>query len=176
MKPKLIHRLTLGILVALLLTSPLLLGCVQVQVTGEKRDEATPTPYGVLSSPREEHDLAILGIEFSPPLKYEEIAAAGKLALLAAVENRGSSVESNVVLEARLTGITDTDRILSRSENLPSIAPGEVGLLHFENLFLIPYRPSYVLTVIVLPVPGEVHVADNQRTYRFQIVFPTPTP
>ncbi len=56
MKPRLANRMALAGLLALLVSSPLLAGCVQVQVTDEKQETATPTPYGELVAPREERD------------------------------------------------------------------------------------------------------------------------
>lgn len=172
MKPRLVKRVAL----ALLLATPLLAGCVQVQVTDEDREAATPTPYGELTSPREVRDLAILGMEFNPPLKFEEVIAAGKVTLLVAVENRGLTVEYGVAVEARLVGATETDVLVRRSERIDALAPGEVKLVRFENMALVPYRPAYVMTVAVSPAPGEVRLADNQRSYRLQVSIPSSTP
>ncbi len=176
MKPKLVNRMALASLLALLLASPLLAGCVQVQVTDEDRQTATPTPYGELTSPREVHDLAILGIEFNPPLKFEEVIAAGKVTLLVAVENRGLTVENAVSVEARLVGAAETDVLVRRSDHIDTLAPGEVKLVRFDNMALVPYRPVYVLTVAVAPAPGEIRLTDNQRSYRLQLSVPTATP
>ena len=176
MKPNTARRLALGCVIALLLLSPLVSGCAQVQVTDEKaEDESTPTPYGVVAWPAEDHDLAILGIEFSPPLRFADVIAAGKLTLLVALENRGNSRESDVIVEARLVDSADVEIIPRRSQQLASMGPGEVKLVRFEDLAFIPYRPAYVMTVSVLPVPGEVRTIDNQRSYRFQLIVPTPT-
>ena len=176
MKPRWLNRIALACLATLLLASPLLAGCVQVQVTDEGRDAATPTPYTELASPREARDLALLGIEFNPPLKFEEVVAAGRLALVVAVENRGLSIESQVDVEARLTGVGETDELVKRSQTVESIAPGEVRLVRFESMVLLPYRSAYVMTVSVLPVTGETRTADNQRSYRLSLSVPTSTP
>lgn len=176
MIPKLVNRVALALLLTLLTATPLLAGCVQVQVTDEDRETATPTPYGELTSPREVRDLAILGIEFNPPLKFEEVIAAGKVTLLVAVENRGLTVENGVSVEARLVGAAETDVLVRRSDRIDALAPGEVKLIRFENMALVPYRPAYVLTVAVAPAPGELRVVDNQRSYRLQISIPTATP
>ena len=116
MKPRLVNRVALALLLALLLATPLLAGCVQVQVTDAGRETVTPTPYGELTLPREVRDLAILGIEFNPPLEFQEVIAAGKVTLLVAVENRGLTVENGVVVEARLVGATETDVLVRRSD------------------------------------------------------------
>jgi hypothetical protein len=176
MKPKLVNRVALGLLLAVLLATPLLAGCVQVQVTDEGRETVTPTPYGELTLPREVRDLAILGIEFNPPLKFQEVIAAGKVTLLVAVENRGLTVENAVVVEARLVGANETDVLVRRSDRIDALAPGEVKLVRFDNLVLVPYRPAYMLTVAVSPAPGEVRLADNQRSYRLDVSIPSPTP
>jgi hypothetical protein len=176
MKPRLVNRVALALLLALLLASPLVAGCVQVQVTDEDRVTVTPTPYGELTSPREIRDLAILGIEFNPPLKFEEVIAAGKVTLLVAVENRGLTVENDVTVEARLVGAAETDVLVHRSDRIDALAPGEVKLVRFDNMALVPYRPAYVLTVAVSAAPGEVRLADNQRSYRLQVSVPSATP
>jgi hypothetical protein len=176
MKPSLVNRVALASLLALLLATPLLAGCVQVQVTDEEHETVTPTPYGELTSPREARDLAILGIEFSPPLKFEEVIAAGKVTMLVAVENRGLTVENGVTVEVRLVGAGETDVLVRRSDRIDALAPGEVKLVRFENMALVPYRPAYVLTVAVSTAPGEARMADNQRSYRLQVSIPSPTP
>jgi hypothetical protein len=176
MKPRLANRLALALMLALLLATPLLAGCVQVQVTDEDHEAATPTPYSELTSPRELRDLAILGIEFNPPLKFEDVIAAGKVTLLVAVENRGLLVENAVTVEARLVGANETDVLVRRGDRIETLAPGEVKLVRFENMALVPYRPAYVLTVAVSPAPGEVRLADNQRSYRLQVSIPSATP
>jgi hypothetical protein len=176
MRPNLVNRAALVCLVALMLASPLVAGCVQVQVTDVDRATSTPTVYGELTPPREVRDLAILGIEFNPPLKYEEVLAAGRLTLLVAVENRGLVVENNVLVEARLADVTDSDVLARRSERLDTLAPGEVRLVRFDSLALIPYRSAYLMTVSVTPAPGETHTLDNQRSYRLAVSVATPTP
>ena len=176
MKPWWQRRIAVACLATLLLTSPLLAGCVQVQVTDEGRDAATPTPYTELAFPREARDLAILGIEFNPPLRYEEMASLGRLALVVAVENRGQSVESDVMVEARLAGTGEADVLMRRSEQLESIAPGEVRLVKFEGLSPVPYRSAYSMTITVSTAPGETHTIDNQRTYRLSVTLPGVTP
>jgi hypothetical protein len=178
MKPRLVNRAALTVLLALSLAMPLLAGCVQVQVTDEGHETDTPTPYGELTSPREVRDLAIMGIEFNPPLQSEQVIAAGKLTLLVAVENRGLTVENAVLVEARLAGSGETDILVQRGERIETLAPGEVKLVRFENMALVPYRPAYVLTVAVAPAPGEFRLADNQRSYRLQVSIPSvmPTP
>lgn len=176
MKPWWQRRIAVACLATLLLTSPLLAGCVQVQVTDEGRDAATPTPYTELAFPREARDLAILGIEFNPPLRFDEIIAARRVALVVAIENRGLAVESQVVVDAWLTGSGETQELIKRSEILESIAPGEVQLVRFESMSLLPYRSAYVMTVSVTPAPGETRTSDNQRSYRLSVSVPTPTP
>ena len=176
MTPRRRNRIALLCLIGLLLASPMVAGCVQVQVTDADDLTATPTPYSEIVSPREARDLAILGIEFNPPLRYEDVVAAGRLTMMAAVENRGVSAEYDVVVEARLVGSSDSDVLVRRTERLQSIAPGEVRLVRFESMALIPYRPAYLMTVSVAPVPGETHVSDNQRSYRLAVSVPSSTP
>lgn len=150
----------------------LLPGCGQVVITEEVINTPVPTPYSILAAPNAGHDLAILGIEFDPPLRYDEVMAAGRLALLVAVENRGSYLESDILVEARLLGASESDEILRQTAHLDTIAPGEVRIARFESLRLLPYRPTYTLVVTVSPLPGETRLSDNQRTYRFRVILP----
>jgi hypothetical protein len=172
MNHRLLHRIGLATMLTLLVASPALAGCVQVQVTDLPVEAATPTPYGELTSSREAHDLAILGIEFNPPLKAQDVIASGKITLLVAVENRGMSAENPVKLDARLVGAGETEVLLENSQTLDSIAPGEVKLIRFDNLVIVPYRTAYIMTVTVSPAPGETRLADNQRSYRLQLSVP----
>jgi hypothetical protein len=167
------RRLSLALVLILLAASPALAGCAQVQVIDADRPTETPTPYSELTSQREPRDLAILGIEFNPPLRYEEVVAAGRMTMLVAVENRGLLAEANVQVEARLVGAGDSDLLADRTEQLDVIAPGEVRLVRFDSLSLVPYRPSYLLTVIVSPAAGEANLADNQRTYKLSVSVPS---
>lgn len=166
------RRLSVALLMTFLAASPALAGCVQVQVTDADRLANTPTPYSELTSPREGRDLAILGIEFNPPLRYEDVAAAGRMTMLVAVENRGLQAETGVHVEARLVGASDADELARRTERLDTIAPGEVRVVQFDGLSLVPYRPSYILTVTVSPAAGESRLADNQRSYKLSVSVP----
>jgi len=177
MKHSPLSRTALSLVLALSLIALLLTGCGQVVITKEEvTNTPVPTPYGVLTAPGGGHDLAVLGIEFNPPLRYDAVVAAGRLALLVAVENRGSYLEENVQVEARLLGLTESDEILKRTTYLDVLAPGEVKVARFENLQLLPYRPNYTLVVTVPPLPGETRLADNQRIYRFRVILPASTP
>ena len=169
MTPDWQRRLSVALLMVLLATSPALAGCVQVQVTDADRPTTTPTPYSELTSPREARDLAILGIEFNPPLRYEEVVSAGRMTMMVAVENRGLMAEADVQVEARLVGTGDGDELIRRTERVDAIAPGEVRVVGFDNLSLVPYRPAYILTVTVNPATDETRLSDNQRTYRLSV-------
>lgn len=163
-----------AILILTLSIISLLPGCGQVVITTNEEVTSTPmpTPYSSLSAPSEGHDLAILGIELNPPLRYNEVLTTGRLALLVAVENRGTYLERDIPVEARLLGVSESDEILRRTTHLDVIAPGEVKIARFEILRLLPYRPTYTLVVTVLPLPEETHLSDNQRTYRFRVILP----
>ncbi|MBI5956225.1 MAG: hypothetical protein HY871_04415 [Chloroflexi bacterium] len=136
----------------------------------------TPTPFVVSLPSDAAHDLAIMGIDFDPPLKYELVAAAGKLQLLVAVENAGTQVEYNVAVEARLVGGQEGDVLLRRTQLIEVLAPGEIKIARFENLSVPPLRDSYILVIDLPLVPEETNAGNNQRVYHFQLVKATPSP
>lgn len=153
-------------------------GCYQIRLEDHIIGDLveTPTPFVVSLPSGAAHDLAIMGIDFDPPLKYELIAATGKLQLLVAVENAGTQVEYNVAVEARLVGGQENDVLLRGTRLVDVLAPGEVKIVRFENLSVPPLRDSYTLVINLPLVPGETNAGNNQRAYHFQLVNATPSP
>jgi len=153
-------------------------GCAQLRVVDQDTgvDIAVPAPITVGTVTGAAHDIAIMGIDFTPPLQQTEQAlSSSKLTLLVAIENKGVQVESNVVVEARLLSGTK-ESLLQGVSSLEAIAPGEVKIASFSDFSLVSLKPDYQLAVHVPGVPGETRLADNDKHFRLQIVGPGSTP
>jgi len=162
------------VMVIMMLTSLSLAGCAEIKIVDRAPD--SPSTLSLSNKVRtlvDEHDLAILAIDFDPPLEYEQIVVKGEQAtLLVAVENIGLQTETDVKVKTRLSASEDETPILERTCYIDAIAPGQIKIARFKDLSRIPYRQAYRLEVWVLPVPGEIGVEDNQRSYDLYITMP----
>ena len=140
-----------------------LLGCIPgVEVL----QPATSMPLATVAP--EEHALAIIGVDFDPPLDHAQVLANGGVTLLVAIENRGLADEAEVKLAVRLLdgAAGQGDRVLLNERvTLKELVAGEVRILPFTQVSQLPQRNSYELVVALDPVPGERDIADNYRTY-----------
>jgi hypothetical protein len=159
-------RATTLLLVLLALT-----GCVEVQVVDTTpaivAPEALTSPQPV-SSP--EHNLAVLAVDFDPPLSYQQlIARRQSVALLVAIENMGSSTERNVKVQAQLSSPEDPHLLLAQEAAVSDIAPGELQIVRLAPLGEIPVLGTYRLEVMVVPADGEQDLSDNRKAFDIQI-------
>jgi hypothetical protein len=164
-----LRRLRVALLLSVLLTG-VLTGCTQIQIETRSPDALNTVSQAIPVTPLE-HDVAILAIDFDPPL--DTVASVQDLSvvhLLVAVENSGLSVERDltVVVELRLDN-RDPSPALVRVASIEQIAPGEVKVIRLRDLSDIPIRAEYWLKVRILPVAGEEDIADNQRIYRLRL-------
>jgi hypothetical protein len=155
----------------LILALGTLAGCADVQVV-----DTTPAAVtsGTLTSPlttqSKAHNLAVLTLDFDPPLSYQQLLIRPQSAqLLVAVENRGSSTERDVIVRVELTTPEDPDMILTQAASLASIAPGEIQVASFARLGELPYHQIYHLEVMVDSVTGESNLVDNRKAFDIQI-------
>ena len=161
------------VMVIMMLTSLSLAGCAGVEIV-----DRAPVSLDTLSLSKartlvDEHDLAVLAIDFDPSLEYEQIVVKGEQAtLLVAVENIGLQTEVDVKLKARLSAYEDDTPILEKTCHIDTIAPGQIKIARFKDISRIPYRQAYRLKVWVLPVLGEIGVANNERSYDLYINMP----
>lgn len=143
--------------------------------------EQVPAPLTEVSkgemSPPDEHDLAILAIDFDPPLGHTDLwAEREKVTLLIAVENRGLSREEEVKVSAELSVPDESETLLAQSATLPDLAPGEVQVVRFTGISNLPYRSAYRLKVQVSPVEGEGALSNNAKIYELTIKEPAREP
>ncbi|MBN1661748.1 MAG: hypothetical protein JXA93_25365 [Anaerolineae bacterium] len=146
-----------------------LVGCAEVEVI----DTTPEAEVGVFTSPLSEqskHDLAVMTVEFDPPLSYQQlIARRQSVALLVVVENRGTITEREVVVEAKLTSPQDSTLSIAQEAVVGGIAPGEIRIVRFRRLDDIPYHETYRLEVAVEPVSGESNLSNNRKAFEIQI-------
>jgi hypothetical protein len=157
-----LHLKRLALLAAIIISS--LTGCIQIEVVDHQEEDnaETPTP--------DEHDLAILAVDFEPQLDYEQIVNnPDGITLLIAVENTGMSTETDVLIEAQLCCDEARTIIAERSAEIASIAPGETQVVRFAQIPRPPYRQAYQLSVQAVAVPGETNLANNSRIYDINI-------
>lgn len=154
----------------LLLALVALAGCAEVEVVdstppiGASEPFISPPPSGAAR-----HNLAVLAVDFDPPLDYQQLIRKQSVALLVAVENTGDSTERNVVVHAQLTTPQDADLLLTQGASVVSIAPGEIQVVRFERLGTIPFHRTYRLEVRVDPREGETDLGDNVKAFDIQI-------
>jgi hypothetical protein len=159
--------------VILMLASLSLAGCAEVKIVDRAPVSLDALSLSKVKTPVDEHDLAVLAIDFDPSLEYEQIVVEGEQAtLLVAVENVGLKAEVDVRVKARLSAQDDDIPILEKTCRIDTIAPGQIKIARFKDISRIPYRPAYRLQVWVLPVPGEIGTANNQKSYDLYINTP----
>lgn len=162
-----LHLRRLTLIVGIVVLS--LTGCIRVEVVDhqEETDAETPTPSQITP---DEHDLAILAVDFEPQLNYDQIVNnPDSTTLLIAIENTGLSTETDVLIEAQLSADEGRTIIVERSAEIASIAPGETQVVRFSQIPRPPYRPTYQLSVRAVPVSGETNLANNLRVYDINI-------
>ena len=160
--------------VIMMLASLSLAGCAEVEIVDRATVSLdTLSLSSKIRAPVDEHDLAVLAIDFDPSLEYEQIVAKGEQAtLLVAVENLGFQTEADVKVKARLSDYEDDTPILEKTCCIDTIAPGQIKIARFKDISRIPYRQAYRLKVWITPVAGEVGMANNQRSYDLYINMP----
>ncbi len=151
--------------VALLLTVVLLTtACsgVRVNVHGGP-SHAIRTP----STGRGE-ELAIVGVDFDPPLDYVDSIQKQGIMLLVAVENRGDVPMTGVRIDATLYYGKTGKNALKRSGILPTLSPHRIVVYRFPRMRHIPARRSYTLRIRLLSSDGTRVL--NERRYTIDIV------
>ena len=158
------RRGTLGLMLALALT--VLPGC-----TSDIEVLQPAGPAGAATVVPQEHDLALVAVEFDPPLSSAQVLADG-VTLLVAVENRGLTDEQNVGVTARLCEQASGGgqvELLAETITLDMLRPGEIRAVRFTQVSQLPLRADYGLVLELMPVPGESYLADNARTYDIRV-------
>lgn len=162
-----LHLKRLALVVGLVVLS--LTGCIRVEVVDHQEEIEKETPSPSRLAP-DEHDLAILAVDFEPQLDYDQIVNnPDGITLLIAVENTGISTESDVLVEVQLSCDEGRTIIVERSAEIASIAAGETQVVRFAQIPRPPYRPIYQLSVQAVAVLGETNLVNNSRVYDISI-------
>jgi hypothetical protein len=152
-----------GLLLLILIVAPVaLLGC---QPSIEVVQPASPVPAPTAAL--DERNLAIMGVDFDPPLEAGQILTGSGITLLVALENQGRQTEPAALVTAHLYDPDSVARADLAGETITvrSLAPGELRVVRFTQVNDLPVRTHYKLAVEVAPLPGERQVDDNVRTY-----------
>jgi len=148
-------------------------GCAGVEIVDRAPASLNTLSLGKNRTPMDEHDLAVLAIDFDPSLDATQILVKDERAtLLVAVENVGLQAEYDVKVKARLSDYEDDTPILEKTCRIDAIAPGQIKIARFKGISRVPYRPSYRLKVWVMPVESETSLANNQKSYDLYINIP----
>jgi hypothetical protein len=149
-------------LLVLVAVSATLLGCQpSIEVVQPVSPLAPPTVMP------EEHGLAIMGVDFDPPLEAGQILTSGGVTLLVALENQGQFTEPTARVTARLYD-PESPRsadLASETITVRGLAPRELRVIRFTQVTDLPVRMRYKLAVEVSPAPGERELLDNVRIY-----------
>jgi hypothetical protein len=116
----------------------------------------------------DEREVAIMGVDFDPPLDAAQIMSNGGVTLLVAIENQGRVAEPVVRVSAKLFDPQDTTtsgELVNETITVRSLAAGEVRVVRFTQVTELPLRSRYKLIVEVVPVTGERDHDNNVRTY-----------
>jgi len=118
------------------------------------------------------HAIAIVGVTFDPPLEYSRIIMAGGVSLIVAIHNQGQSPEFDLTVTARLldpSGVDNDETLLNETAVIEHLEPGDIRLVRFNQVTMLPARGRYELVVEVSPVSGEQIFEDNSRVYEIVI-------
>jgi len=155
----------------LLLAAVALSGCVEVQIV-----DATPVAGSDLVQTAPElpaggpHDLAVLAVDFDPPLDYHHLITLRQpISLLVAVENRGGATERKVAVAVLLTSPEAPALEKTGAATIESISPGEIQVVRFPALQEIPLLMRYRLDVTVGPLEEERSLSDNRMSFEIKI-------
>ena len=171
------RRQGIFLLVALLVAPGLLaLGCEDgkiARVAAEKAMSRQAPVTVAASRPKAPlHDLAVISLDFDPPLRLLQIdRSTTDVALLAAVDNKGESAERQVVVTATLRSQEENEVLTQRRQVVEHLSAGQATIVRFDGFARIPRRSGYVLTVTVEAVAGEADVANNTKTVPLQLVL-----
>jgi hypothetical protein len=150
-----------------------LTGCVQeVEVVDATPAAGTTEDPGDGSSLQgAEGNLAVVAVDFDPPLNYEQlILLRQSITLLVTIANTGDVRQDDVTVRAELTSPEDAELFITQGASLSSIAPGESQVVRFAPLSGIPHLQAFHLEVMVDAGEGERELHDNRRAFEIQII------
>ncbi len=113
------------------------------------------------------HNVAVVGVDFDPPLGAD-VELHNGVTLLIAVANQGLSTEALVNVTARLldplAGVESED-LQHETVILRDLAPDEVHIVRLAAVSALPPRSHYQLVIEIAPLDDEGELRDNILTY-----------
>jgi hypothetical protein len=151
------------------LVSVLLVGCARVEVYDASANAALAVP--TVEPIKADSGLRILAIDFDPPLSsLTSPVNTTQLTLLVAVENAGLQGERDVAIRVELwQGIPDREPVMTRTEEVPIITPGEVRVVSFTGIADLQPYPTYWLKVEAISSGQAGASPESQRVYRIRL-------
>jgi hypothetical protein len=148
-----------------------LAGCAEVDIVDKEPSASTPD---TLADPTTlgdgTHNLAVLAVDFDPPLTYQQLMLRPQsVELLVVIENTGKVTEHDVTVRAQLSTPLNPDYALTQGASVAKIAPGEIQIVRFARLSEIPFHETYNLEILVESVEGETNLTDNTKAFELQI-------
>ena len=156
--------------VALVLLLVSLTGCARLITASGEGALSLATPINtvpILTPAPVQHDVAVTAVEFDPRFS-SELLQAHPVSVSAVIENKGNQRESNILVEAILSGETDKDRLLHCLAQIDNLVPGESKVIRFGTTSQVPLRTKYVLKVEAKLVPDEELLYNNVKTIVFE--------
>jgi len=141
-------------------------GCGSISVADNTPTSSTPALSSEVSdslATGPSHDLAIMGVDFDPPLDVDRIANHEPITLVVGVSNQGNRRETNVRLTADLWSVDRSQHLLHSEQTMGSIAAGNVVPVRLVNTRTPPFLTVYHLSVDIVPVDGESNTQNNSR-------------
>ncbi|MCL5110025.1 MAG: hypothetical protein M1401_14430 [Chloroflexi bacterium] len=159
--------LALALALSLLVLFP---GCSKVTMVAPSGGAAVAEAAAVVGP---SHDVAVTSLDFDPPLRVLQVGQQqSDVALLVAVDNKGTYTEQQVNVVVTLRATPDDEVLLQRRQVVSTLAPGQAAVVRYEGFPNIPARDGYLLTVAVDQVPGEQNLANNSKSLPLQLVMP----
>jgi len=113
------------------------------------------------------HNVAVVGVDFDPPLNGDVDVQSG-VTLLVAVANRGLSTEPVVNVTTRLLDpLLDGagEDLQHETVILRDLAPDEVRIVRLATVSELPARSRYQLVIQIAPLNDEGYLEDNVQIY-----------
>ena len=134
--------------------------------------DSSPGAVAVEAAEGPRHDVAVISLDFDPPLRVLQIDEAhSNIALLAAIDNKGTYTERQIAVTASLRSAPDDELLAQRRAVVSDLAPGQATIVRFGGFTSIPARSGYVLTVAVDPAPGEQNLTNNTKSLPLLLVM-----
>ncbi|NOZ28686.1 MAG: hypothetical protein GXP39_11625 [Chloroflexi bacterium] len=164
-------RRDVGVLIVVAL---LMIGCQSnVQVNQHPLPDSVSQAMATPVAPSQ--GVALLAVDFDPPLDHLELVAGRGVTLMVAVQNLGSRVARHIPVTARLfDGDAPEDHpvlLLESTAFLDQVEPDEIAIVRFDRLTALPLRTRYYLRV---EVGGAMGGPGRGQVFEITIV-PTPS-